>query len=70
VDEPEKYSTYFVKIDRLKFRNKVVPGDVLVLRCDMNEPIRRNMVTMYAQAFVGEKIVAEGELTAQVIKNK
>jgi UDP-3-O-[3-hydroxymyristoyl] N-acetylglucosamine deacetylase/3-hydroxyacyl-[acyl-carrier-protein] dehydratase len=70
VDEPEKYSTYFVKIDRLKFRNKVVPGDILVIRCDMNEPIRRNMVTMYGQAFVGEKIVAEGELTAQVIKNK
>ncbi|MRR20082.1 bifunctional UDP-3-O-[3-hydroxymyristoyl] N-acetylglucosamine deacetylase/3-hydroxyacyl-ACP dehydratase [bacterium] len=70
VDEPERYSTYFVKIDRLKFRHKVVPGDILVLRSDMTEPIRRNIVVMYCQAFVGEKVVAEGELTAQVIKNK
>ncbi len=70
VDEPEKYSTYFLKIDRFKFKHKVVPGDTLILRCDMTEPIRRSIVIMYAQAFVGPKIVAEGELTAQVIKNK
>lgn len=70
VDEPEKYSTYFLKIDRLKFKHKVVPGDTLVMRCDMTEPIRRNIVIMYAQAFVGTRLVAEGELTAQVIKNK
>ncbi|MGB8358589.1 MAG: bifunctional UDP-3-O-[3-hydroxymyristoyl] N-acetylglucosamine deacetylase/3-hydroxyacyl-ACP dehydratase [Bacteroidales bacterium] len=70
VDKPEKYSTYFAKIDRIKFRQKVVPGDIIVIRCDLTEPMRRNMVVMYAQAFVGEKIVAEGELTAQVIKNK
>lgn len=70
VDEPEKYSTYFLKISGFKFKHKVVPGDTLVMRCDMTEPIRRNIVIMYAQAYVGPKLVAEGELTAQVIKNK
>jgi UDP-3-O-[3-hydroxymyristoyl] N-acetylglucosamine deacetylase/3-hydroxyacyl-[acyl-carrier-protein] dehydratase len=70
VDEPEKYSTYFLKIDRLKFKHKVVPGDTIIVRCDLTEPIRRNIVIMYCQAFVGEKVVAEGEMTAQVIKNK
>jgi len=70
VDEPEKYSTYFLKIDRMKFKHKVVPGDTISVRCDLTEPIRRNIVMMYGQAFVGEKLVAEGELTAQVIKNK
>jgi len=70
MDEPEKYSTYFLKIDRMKFKHKVIPGDTIVVRCDLTEPIRRSIVIMYAQAFVGEKLVAEGELTAQVIKNK
>jgi len=70
VDEPEKYSTYFLKVDRLKFKHKVIPGDTIIIRCDLTEPIRRNIVIMYTQAFVGEKLVAEGELTAQVIKNR
>jgi UDP-3-O-[3-hydroxymyristoyl] N-acetylglucosamine deacetylase/3-hydroxyacyl-[acyl-carrier-protein] dehydratase len=70
VNEPEKYSTYFLKVDRMKFKHKVVPGDTIVIRCDLTEPIRRNVVIMYSQAFVGEKLVAEGEMTAQVIKNK
>jgi UDP-3-O-[3-hydroxymyristoyl] N-acetylglucosamine deacetylase/3-hydroxyacyl-[acyl-carrier-protein] dehydratase len=70
VDEPEKYSTYFLKIDKMKFKHKVVPGDTIIVRCDLTEPIRRNIVMMYGQAFVGEKLVAEGELTAQIIKNK
>jgi UDP-3-O-[3-hydroxymyristoyl] N-acetylglucosamine deacetylase/3-hydroxyacyl-[acyl-carrier-protein] dehydratase len=70
VDEPEKYSTYFLKIEKMKFKHKVIPGDTIVVRCDLTEPIRRNIVMMYAQAFVGENLVAEGELTAQVIKNK
>jgi len=70
VDEPERYSTYFLKIDRMKFKHKVIPGDTIIIRADMTEPIRRNIVIMYCQAFVGEKLVAEGEMTAQVIKNK
>jgi UDP-3-O-[3-hydroxymyristoyl] N-acetylglucosamine deacetylase/3-hydroxyacyl-[acyl-carrier-protein] dehydratase len=70
VDEPEKYSTYFLKVDRMKFKHKVIPGDTIIIRCDLTEPIRRNIVIMYSQAFVGEKLVAEGEMTAQVIKNR
>ncbi len=70
VDEPEKYSTYFLKIDKLKFKHKVVPGDTLILRMELVEPMRRGIVMMYGQAFVGSHLVAEGEMTAQVIKNK
>ncbi len=70
VDEPEKYSTYFLKIDRLKFKHKVVPGDTLILKMDLIEPLRRGIVSMYGQAFVGDHLVVEGEMVAQVIKNK
>lgn len=70
VDEPEKYSTYFLKIDKLKFKHKVVPGDTLILKMELVEPMRRGIVIMYGQAFVGTHLVAEGEMTAQVIKNK
>lgn len=70
VDEPEKYSTYFLKIDKVKFKHKVIPGDTVIFRCDLTEPIRRGIVIMFGQAYVGDKLIAEGELTAQVIKNK
>jgi UDP-3-O-[3-hydroxymyristoyl] N-acetylglucosamine deacetylase/3-hydroxyacyl-[acyl-carrier-protein] dehydratase len=70
VEEPEKYSTYFLKIDKLKFKQKVVPGDTVLLRMDLIEPMRRGIVTMFGQAFVGNKLVVEGEMTAQIIKNK
>ncbi len=70
VDEPEKYSTYFLKIDKVKFKQKVVPGDTVIFRLELIDTIRRGIVTMFGQAFVGNKLVVEGELTAQVIKNK
>jgi UDP-3-O-[3-hydroxymyristoyl] N-acetylglucosamine deacetylase/3-hydroxyacyl-[acyl-carrier-protein] dehydratase len=70
VEEPGKYSTYFLKIDKLKFKNKVVPGDTIILRMELIEPMRRGIVMMFGQAFVGKHIVAEGEMTAQIIKNK
>jgi UDP-3-O-[3-hydroxymyristoyl] N-acetylglucosamine deacetylase/3-hydroxyacyl-[acyl-carrier-protein] dehydratase len=70
VEEPEKYSTYFLKIDKLKFKQKVVPGDTVILKMEMIEPMRRGIVMMYGQAFVGNNLVVEGEMTAQVIKNK
>jgi UDP-3-O-[3-hydroxymyristoyl] N-acetylglucosamine deacetylase/3-hydroxyacyl-[acyl-carrier-protein] dehydratase len=70
VDEPEKYSTYFLKIDKLKFKHKVVPGDTLILKMELVEPMRRGIVTMFGQAFVGNHLVTEGEMTAQVVKNK
>ena len=70
VEEPEKYSTYFLKIDKLKFKNKVVPGDTVILKMELTDLIRRGIVTMFGQAFVGNKLVLEGELTAQIVKNK
>jgi UDP-3-O-[3-hydroxymyristoyl] N-acetylglucosamine deacetylase/3-hydroxyacyl-[acyl-carrier-protein] dehydratase len=70
VEEPEKYSTYFLKIDKLKFKHKVVPGDTVILKMEMIEPLRRGIVAMYGQAFVGNTLVVEGEMVAQVIKNK
>jgi len=70
VPDPEKYSTYFLKIDKVKFKQKVVPGDTVLFKLEMTEPVRRGIVIMYGQAFVDGKLVAEGELTAQIIKNK
>ncbi len=70
VDEPEKYSTYFMKIDNVKFRSKVVPGDTLIFHVSFMTPLRRGCAMMKGYAFVGEKIVTECEFMAQVIKNK
>lgn len=70
VEDPENYSTYFMKIDNAKFKEKVVPGDTLVFRLDLTAPIRRGVCVMKGSAFVGEKLVAEAELMAQVAKSK
>ncbi|MFW5851321.1 MAG: bifunctional UDP-3-O-[3-hydroxymyristoyl] N-acetylglucosamine deacetylase/3-hydroxyacyl-ACP dehydratase [Bacteroidota bacterium] len=69
-DEPEKWSTYFIGMDKIKFRKKVVPGDVCVFRLKLLSPIRRGIVHMLGQTFVGEQLVTEAELMAQIIKNK
>lgn len=70
VDEPERYSTYFMKIDGVKFRQKVVPGDTLILRLELLAPIRRGISTMKGYVFVGDELVSEAEFMAQIIKNK
>ena len=70
VDEPEKYSTYFMKIDNVKFRQKVVPGDTLIFHVSFMTPLRRGCAMMKGYAFVGEKIVTECEFMAQIVKNK
>ncbi len=70
VDDPEQYSTYFMKIDNVKFRQKVVPGDTLVFHLSLMTPIRRGVAMMRGYAFVGEKIVSEAEFMALVTKNK
>ena len=70
VDEPERYSTYFMKIDGVKFRQKVVPGDTLILRLELLAPIRRGISTMEGYVFVGDKLVSEAEFMAQIVKNK
>ena len=70
VDDPEDYLTYFLKIDKVKFKKKVVPGDTLLLRLKLISPIRRGIAIMQAFAFVGNTVVTEGELTAQISKVK
>lgn len=70
VDEADRFSTYFLKIDGVKFRQKVVPGDTLIFRVELLTPIRRGIATMRGYAFVGEKVVCEAEFTAQIVKNK
>lgn len=70
VDEPERYSTYFMKIDNVKFRQKVVPGDTLIFHVSFMTPLRRGCAMMKGYAFVGEKIVTECEFMAQIVKNK
>jgi len=68
VRNPENYSTYFLKIDNVKFKRKVVPGDTMIIKMDLMEPIRRGIAHMFGQVFVGENLVSEGELLAQIVK--
>ena len=69
VPDPENYLTYFMKIDNVKFRQKVVPGDTLVFKLELLSPIRRGLVNMKGTAFVGNNITCEAEMLAQLAKN-
>ena len=66
--EGEKWDTYFLKIDNVKFKIKVEPGDTLLLKMELMSPIKRGIIQMKGTAFVGNKLVSEGELTAQIVK--
>lgn len=68
VDEPKDWDTYFLKIDNAKFKYKVVPGDTLIFKLELLSPIRRGICNMFGSAYVGDRLVSEGELTAQIIK--
>jgi UDP-3-O-[3-hydroxymyristoyl] N-acetylglucosamine deacetylase/3-hydroxyacyl-[acyl-carrier-protein] dehydratase len=70
VKDPENYLTYFLKIDNVKFKKKVVPGDTLIFKLELISPIRRGIANMKAEAFVGNNLVTEGEFTAQISKVK
>ncbi|AZA59480.1 bifunctional UDP-3-O-[3-hydroxymyristoyl] N-acetylglucosamine deacetylase/3-hydroxyacyl-ACP dehydratase [Chryseobacterium shandongense] len=70
VPDPENYSTYFIKIDKVKFKRKVVPGDTIIFKIELIEPIRRGIVHMQGYGYVGDAIAVEAELMAQVAKNK
>lgn len=70
VDDPSEYSTYFLKIDNVRFKQKVVPGDTLVLKVELLTPIRRGIAHVKGTAYVGDKIVTEAELLAQIAKKK
>ena len=67
-DPDHDYDTYFLKIDHCKFKNKVVPGDTLILKMELMNPVRRGICEMKGVIFVGDKIVAEAEMVAQIVK--
>ena len=70
VPDPENYLTYFMKIDNVKFKQKVLPGDTLTFKCDLITPIRRGICHMQANAYANGKLVAEAELMAQIAKKQ
>ena len=70
VPDPENYLTYFMKIDKVKFKQKVLPGDTIIFISELLSPIRRGICHMFGKAFVGEKLVMEAELMAQIKKVK
>ena len=70
LEEPERWSTYFMRIDDVKFRQKVVPGDTLLFKVDLLAPVRHGISSMKGYVFVGDHIVSEATFTAQIVKNK
>ena len=70
LEEPERWSTYFMKIDEVKFRQKVVPGDTLLFRVELLHPVRHGVSSMKGYMFVGDQVVSEATFTAQIVKNK
>ena len=70
LEDPERWSTYFLKIDDVKFRQKVVPGDTLLFRVELLAPVRHGISSMKGFMFVGDKVVSEATFTAQIVKNK
>ena len=70
VPDPENYLTYFIKIDNVRFKQQVVPGDTLIFKCDLVSPIRRGICHMHACAYANGKLVSEAELMAQIVKVK
>lgn len=70
VPDPENYLTYFMKIDNVKFKQKVLPGDTLIFKCELLTPIRRGIAQMQAYGYANNKLVVEAELMAQISKRK
>ncbi len=70
VEDPTEYSTYFLRIDNVRFKRKVVPGDTVQLEAHLIEPIRRGIAMMMGKAFVGGQLACEAQLMAQIVKNK
>ncbi|MCK5210270.1 MAG: 3-hydroxyacyl-ACP dehydratase FabZ, partial [Cyclobacteriaceae bacterium] len=68
VPDPQNYWTYFLKIEDCKFRRPVVPGDTMIIRCDLLEPIKRGIAKMRGRAFVGNKLVTESTMIASIVK--
>lgn len=67
-EDPHNYDTYFLKMEGVKFKQMVRPGDTLILKMELLSPVRRGLVHMMGTAYVGDKIASQGELTAQIVK--
>ena len=70
VEDPENYSTYFLRIDNVRFRHKIVPGDTMQIECVLAETPRRNLADVECKVFVGDTLACEATIVAQIIKNK
>lgn len=70
VEEPKRYSTYFLRIDNVRFKRKIVPGDTMQIECHLLEPMRRGLVNVECKVFVGDALACEATIMAQVVKNK
>ena len=70
VPDPENYLTYFMKIDNTRFRDMVFPGDTLIFHLELISPIRRGLCHMRGKGFVGNKIVVESEMLAQIVRRE
>ena len=70
VEDPENYSTYFLRIDNVRFRQKVAPGDTLQIECVLAEPFRRNIANVECKVFVGDTLACDATIVAQIVKNK
>lgn len=68
VPDPENYWTYFLSVENMRFRKMVLPGDTLVIQCDLIVPIKRGIAKMYGRAFVGNTLVCEGTMTASIVR--
>lgn len=68
-EDPENYDTYFIKIDKVRFKQRVLPGDTLILKMELMSPIRRGICEMRGSVYVGNKLVTEAELAAQLVRN-
>lgn len=69
-ENPEAWSTYFVKIENAKFKGKVVPGDTLIIKMELTAPIRRGLCLMHGEGYVGDRLVCEADMMAQIVENK
>lgn len=70
VPDPENYLTYLLRMDKIRFKQKVVPGDTLVFRLKLTQAIRRGILQMHGEAYVGNKLVCEADLMAQIVKER
>ncbi|MCF6352916.1 MAG: UDP-3-O-[3-hydroxymyristoyl] N-acetylglucosamine deacetylase, partial [Cyclobacteriaceae bacterium] len=68
VKDPENYWTYFLGVDGVRFRKMVIPGDTLIMKCELMAPIKRGIAKMYGKAYVGKNLVCEGTMTASIVR--